>query len=62
MTTMQPKWLAVVVAGCALALSEAVYLQIAGGDWPVRLSLIGLTVALSAIALWVVGSGRTWRK
>jgi hypothetical protein len=59
---MEPKWLAVVIAACALALTGAVYLEVVGGDWTVRLLLIGLTIALSGLAFWVVGSGRTWRK
>jgi hypothetical protein len=59
---MEPKWLAVVIAACALTLTGAVYLEVVGGDWTVRLLLIGLTIALSGLAFWVVGSGRTWRK
>jgi hypothetical protein len=59
---MKLKWLAVVIAACALALTGAVYLDVAGGDWSVRLLLIAATVLLSGLALWVVGSGRTWRK
>ncbi len=51
-----------VIAACALALTGAVYLEVVGGDWTVRLLLIGLTIALSGLAFWVVGSGRTWRK
>jgi hypothetical protein len=59
---MKSRWLAVVVAACAATLTVALYLEVDGGGWPVRLSLVGVVILLAVLAVWVVGTGRIWRK